>query len=263
MCQLLAMNCNVPTDICFSFAGFQARGGLTDVHKDGWGIAFFEGKAVRQFLDPEPSAKSQIAEFVKSYPIKSLNVIAHIRKATQGIVALENTHPFTRELWGQYWIFAHNGHVVNFKPEMNGSYIPVGSTDSEAIFCWFMQELKRKFGHQYPGHEIIFKTIKELTDQVAPHGEFNFLMSNGQFLLAHCSKRLAYIVRRAPFTSARLKDQDLSVDFSSLTSHHDRVAIIATTPLTDNEEWTTVEPGTLLYFVDGEIQGQLKTKYLL
>ncbi|MBL8484585.1 MAG: class II glutamine amidotransferase, partial [Rhodocyclaceae bacterium] len=27
MCQLLGMNCNVPTDICFSFSGFQARGG--------------------------------------------------------------------------------------------------------------------------------------------------------------------------------------------------------------------------------------------
>ena len=41
MCQLLGMNCNVPTDICFSFTGFQARGGATDVHADGWGIAFF------------------------------------------------------------------------------------------------------------------------------------------------------------------------------------------------------------------------------
>ena len=44
MCQLLGMNCNVPTDICFSFTGFQARGGGTDFHADGWGIAFFEGK---------------------------------------------------------------------------------------------------------------------------------------------------------------------------------------------------------------------------
>ena len=42
MCQLLGMNCNVPTDICFSFAGFRKRGGLTDHHRDGWGIAFFE-----------------------------------------------------------------------------------------------------------------------------------------------------------------------------------------------------------------------------
>ncbi|MFN9674127.1 MAG: class II glutamine amidotransferase, partial [Microcystis sp.] len=29
MCQLLGMNCNVPTDICFSFEGFCARGGKT------------------------------------------------------------------------------------------------------------------------------------------------------------------------------------------------------------------------------------------
>ena len=43
MCQLLGMNCNVPTDICFSFTGFRKRGGDTDVHADGWGIAFFEG----------------------------------------------------------------------------------------------------------------------------------------------------------------------------------------------------------------------------
>ena len=42
MCQLLGMNCNVPTDICFSFAGFHRRGGSTDHHADGWGIAFFE-----------------------------------------------------------------------------------------------------------------------------------------------------------------------------------------------------------------------------
>ncbi|BAY11041.1 glutamine amidotransferase class-II [Calothrix sp. NIES-2098] len=42
MCQLLGMNCNTPTDICFSFEGFSARGGKTDDHSDGWGIAFFE-----------------------------------------------------------------------------------------------------------------------------------------------------------------------------------------------------------------------------
>ena len=34
MCQLLGMNCNIPTDICFSFTGFQKRGGGTDVHAD-------------------------------------------------------------------------------------------------------------------------------------------------------------------------------------------------------------------------------------
>ncbi len=48
-CQLLGMNCNVPTDLCFSFEGFCARSGNTDEHRDGWGIAFFEGLGCRTF----------------------------------------------------------------------------------------------------------------------------------------------------------------------------------------------------------------------
>jgi len=259
MCQLLGMNCNVPTDICFSFAGFQARGGLTDHHSDGWGIAFFEGIGVRQFLDPAPSSQSKIAEFVKTYPIKSKNVIAHIRKATQGYVGLENTHPFRREQWGQYWIFAHNGNVLHFKPEFDGTYVPVGTTDSEMIFCWFMQELRARFGNKYPGHTRIFEAVRDLTVAVNKFGEFNFLLSNGHMLIAHCSTKLTYIIRKAPFTTARLKDQDVSVDFSSVTSEADRVAIIATAPLTENESWVPMQPETLALFDDGELRRTERT----
>ncbi|MGB1989951.1 MAG: class II glutamine amidotransferase, partial [Cycloclasticus pugetii] len=49
MCELLGMSANVPTDICFSFSGLIKRGGETGVHKDGWGIAFYEGKGFRAF----------------------------------------------------------------------------------------------------------------------------------------------------------------------------------------------------------------------
>src|SRR5215210_8035141 len=82
MCQLLGMNCNVPTDICFSFEGFHRRGGSTDHHADGWGIAFFEGRGCRLFIDSKSAVESPIAELVRNYPIHSMNVIAHIRKAT-------------------------------------------------------------------------------------------------------------------------------------------------------------------------------------
>ncbi len=111
MCQLLGMNCNTPTDILFSFAGFRARGGITDEHCDGWGIGFFEDRGCRLFLDTKAAAKSPIAALVQRYPIRSMNIIAHIRKATQGKVRLRNTHPFLRELWGRYWLFAHNGDL--------------------------------------------------------------------------------------------------------------------------------------------------------
>lgn len=259
MCQLLGMNCNVPTDICFSFTGFQARGGLTDQHTDGWGIIFFEGKGVRQFLDPNASAHSPVADFVRTYPIKSKNVIAHIRKATQGEIRLENTHPFVREMWGQYWSFAHNGDLKDFDPELTGRYRPVGNTDSEKVFCFILQELNKTFGDEVPSMQDLGKRIHELTLDLGAKGIFNFLISNGEFMMAHCSNKLATIVRKAPFSVAQLKDQDVTVDFSSVTTPNDRVALIATIPLTDNETWEIHKPGTLLMFVEGEIAGRYKT----
>ncbi len=251
MCQLLGMNCNTPTDICFSFAGFQARGGLTDVHGDGWGIAFFEGRGVRLFLDPQASSGSKVAELVRQYPIHSLNVIAHIRKATQGIVNLENTHPFQRELWGRYWVFAHNGNLKGFDPVLRGDFRPVGQTDSELAFCHLMETLRQRFPDGEPPREALFALVREVATEISRFGEFNFLLSNGTCLFAHCATRLAYIVRQAPFARAHLKDQDITVDFSEHTTPGDRVAVVATTPLTDNEAWTPIAPGTLLLFVDG------------
>ena len=255
MCQLLGMNGNTPTDICFSFEGFRTRGGLTDVHKDGWGIAFFEGPGCRIFLDVEPSAQSAVAELVRHYPIHSKNVIAHIRKATQGRVALENTHPFQRELWGRYWLFAHNGNLGGnhreFTPSLDGSFVPVGDTDSELAFCFLLQRLRAEFGHAMPLRRPMFEFLAGITREIATYGEFNFLLSNGNCLYAHCATKLAYILRQAPFAVAHLKDQDVSVDFSEVTNPDDRVAVIATLPLTDNEAWTAMEPGTLMVFHSG------------
>ena len=259
MCQLLGMNCNVPTDICFSFTGFQARGGETDVHADGWGIAFFEGRGTRLFLDPQPSSRSPIAALVRQYPIRSTNVIAHIRKATQGSVGLENTHPFIRELWGRYWIFAHNGHLEDFSPTLHGQFTPVGSTDSERAFCWLLESLRARVGDAPPPPDRLFDAIADYAREVGRHGEFNFLLSNGDWLFAHCSTHLAFIVRCAPFAKAHLSDQDVTVDFSEVTTPKDRVAVIASIPLTDNEQWTIMPAGTLSMFVDGAPTAQCET----
>ncbi|MCA8320906.1 class II glutamine amidotransferase [Burkholderia cepacia] len=259
MCQLLGMNCAAPTDVTFSFTGFAARGGLTDHHADGWGIAFFEDKACRLFIDHQASATSPIAEMVKRYPIKSKNTIAHIRKATQGHILLENSHPFLRELWGRHWIFAHNGDLQDYAPDMDGSvYHPVGTTDSEQAFCVLMQGLRETFPGAQPPLPELFERVGELTRGITDHGVFNFLMSNGQALFAHCSTRLHYLVRRWPFSTAHLVDEDLSIDFAKYTTPEDRVAVIATQPLTDNEVWTAFEPGELIMFQCGDVAARMR-----
>jgi glutamine amidotransferase len=251
MCQLLGMNCNVPTDICFSFEGFCARGGKTDEHEDGWGIAFFEGAGCRVFLDDKPSVTSPIAAFIRQYPIRSMHVIAHIRKATAGPVGLENCHPFRRELWGRYWVFAHNGDLPGLPAQSDGVYRQVGQTDSEQAFCLMLNRLRQKFPDGKPPLEILYSVLQQITQEIAAHGSLNYLLSDGEHFFAHCSTKLCYIVRQAPFAAAHLIDEDVTVNFQELTTLSDRVAIIATTPLTDNEVWTPIQPGELLAFQDG------------
>ncbi|WP_157669414.1 class II glutamine amidotransferase [Chitinibacter sp. GC72] len=251
MCQLLGMNCNTPTDIIFSFEGFRRRGGLTDEHSDGWGIAFFEDQGCRLFLDYLPSISSPVADLVRAYPIKSKNVIAHIRKATQGQINLANTHPFGRELWGQHWIFAHNGNLNTLPTLENSRFLPVGSTDSELAFCYLLNQLALRFPAQ-PDLLTLREAIAGLSAELAQRGTFNFLLSNGQALFAHCSTKLHYLVRQAPFSHAHLSDTDLAVDFSRETTPNDRVAMIATEPLTDNENWIAMQIGQLLMFIDGQ-----------
>jgi len=245
------MNCNVPTDIVFSFTGFALRGGQTDSHHDGWGIAFFEGAGVRHFVDHQAAVASPVAELIKRYPIKSKNVIAHIRKATQGRVALENCHPFVRELWGRYWVFAHNGDLKDFHPVLDGAFRPVGDTDSERAFCFLLQELRARFGDVAPPLAQLRAALVELVGGIAAHGAFNMMLSDGSALFAHCSTRLCYVVRQYPFVTAQLSDEDILVDFSHVTTPNDRVAIIVTEPLTTNEHWTQFQPGELKVFVDG------------
>ncbi|MDY7546250.1 class II glutamine amidotransferase [Glaciimonas sp. CA11.2] len=254
MCQLLGMNCNVPTDIVFSFTGFSTRGGQTDHHSDGWGIAFFEGNGVRHFVDYQAAVASPVAELIRRCPIKSKNVIAHIRKATQGQVALENCHPFVRELWGRYWVFAHNGDLKAFAPTLNGAFRPVGNTDSELAFCYILQELRQRFGENLPTTAQLTMALQELTKEIAQHGTFNMMLSDGSALFAHCSTNLYYIIRQFPFAEAKLSDEDVTVDFSQVTTPKDRVAVIVTSPLTTNETWMQFGEGELKVFIDGEVR---------
>jgi len=285
MCQLLGMNCATPTDFNFSFRGFAKRGGETDKHEHGWGLAVYEGRGLRTFLDPLPASKSPVAELVERYPMKTLNMMAHIRYATQGAVNLENVHPFQREMWGIQWSFAHNGEVpkyTNQEQYINSPllgrtkrqetiYLPVGDTDSEAVFCAILNGLRAEFT-KLPTLPVLYATLERFCGEiVSGHEEstiFNFLLGCGQYTLFAYSwpgarpgsqvwNGLYYTVRRPPFSQAQLVDVDYAVDFAEVTTSDDRVAVIATKPLTSNEEWTEFKRGQLLMFDHGHPYSEL------
>ena len=251
MCELLGMNCNVPTDIRFSFSGLVQRGGRTGPHRDGWGIAFYEGNGCRSFHDPRSSCDSEIAELVQSHSVKSLNVICHIRKATNGRVCLENTHPFSRELWGRNWCFAHNGRLKGVKDLPLRFYRPIGTTDSEHAFCWMLDRIRERFARPPKRPGPLHRLIQTLAEDLNALGVFNMLLCDSKYLYCYCSTDLTWLTRRAPSGEASLIDVEMTVDFAQETTPRDIVRVIATKPLTHHEPWEVMSPGSLIVFHDG------------
>lgn len=264
MCQLLGLNANNPADIVFSFTGFRERGGHTDDHKDGFGIAFFEQNqdkklSLRSFYDDKPSAISPLADFLSDHPVKSLNTICHIRKASDGGTGLINNHPFVRELWGEQWAFAHNGQMAeNFLdqlPRVKTIHQPIGMTDSEQAFCYLLNRLRHEYDHK-PNERELYHFLRKVCDELGKVGIFNALLSNGEWQLVYANTLMFYIDRHAPFGKATLKDKDVCLDFSQVNQAEDTIVVIATTPLTGDETWQQLAVGECMIFKDGKIAYQ-------
>lgn len=251
MCELLGLSANVPTDICFSFSGLMQRGGRTGPHKDGWGISLYEGRGARSFHDPRSSVASEVAELIRRHAIKSKIIVSHIRKANRGRVCLENTHPFTRELWGRSWVFAHNGQLRGIKRRTLGHYCTIGSTDSEHAFCWLLDRVRERFPVKPADTRELWKLIGTLADDLASLGTFNMLLSDATHLYAYCNTHLHWLTRRSPFGIARSIDTGEQVDFHDFTTPRDIVTLVASRPLTDNETWQALTPQRLTVWRDG------------
>jgi len=206
--------------------------------------------------------------------------MSHIRFATVGEVNLSNVHPFRREMWGIDFCFEHNGEVPLFDHNPNhlltslledGAgeplcyYNPVGTTDSEATFCAILNALRQKFD-KLPSLPVLYdalqKLCKEIVDTDRDGTILNFMLTCGPHTLWTYSwpgsrpgskvwNGLYYTTREYPFHKCHLCDLDYTVDFSTCTSKEDCVSVIATAPLTDDEEWTELERGELVLFDKG------------
>lgn len=261
MCQLLAMNSKNPADIRFSFSGFRRRGGITDHHIDGFGIAYFEPTGLRVYCDDRAAMDSPVADLVSSLNTKASNTIVHIRKSDDSL--LSNAHPFVREIWGESWVFSHNGKMTirdadDSDPIKQGSSHfdrPVGDTDSEAAFCYLLNQLKARFDYK-PDDDTLFAFLTEQCRFLSDYGLFNCLLSNGEWLLSYANTLLFYVTRQAPFGLATLVDADVSMDFSQVNAVDDVMTVLATTPLTHNEHWQQLAVDECVIFKDGAIAYQ-------
>ena len=245
MCELLGINSNIPTEVNDSLSIFRKRGGELGDHVDGWGIAFYEGRSSRIFKEEMPAAESLCFEFISNYNFHSEIVVAHIRKATQNIEnCVANTHPFEREFLGRSFVFAHNGELPDIMTHDDFKlkwYFPKGETDSEYTFCFMMDRLRDWFSQS----DSFFSKAKlhQISRKIAELGRFNFLFSDSNFLIAYNDHRdddeLHYVLRECPC------GEDDTTQY---------VAVVATNPTTDNEDWVKMKLDEMVVFYRGKIQ---------
>lgn len=240
MCELLGMTATVPTDITTNLKALARRGSGDSPHRDGWGVAYYHAASVQVFRDPVGIAESTLARALQDSPIQSQTLIAHIRHANVGDISLPNTHPFTRELWGQYWTFAHNGQLKDLTTQP-GFYKPEGQTDSESVFCDLLNQVRNYFCRQTP-HEELIAYIASACDRYRQFGPLNCLISNSEWLFAYCSTKLTCITQR--LRSHHQSEESRATDNMVGSAPGDALAtLVATEPLTEEQGWTPLTAG--------------------
>ena len=251
MCELLGLNFKLSVSPSFSFRGFRHRG---EGNPHGWGIARYEGKACQILKEAADAQESKLAEFVRDYELfQSQIFIGHVRDASRGNHALQNTHPFKRVFRSREAILAHNGTMESLplgKEDMN--FLPVGETDSEHIFCALLTMLDAE-KIQFTDYWKIESVLTEFNKL----GKMNLLFSEGEHLYIYRDKDghngLCLTERISPFGVKSLKDEDWEIDLAAEKSPGQRGFVIASHPLTKNETWTDLIPGSLIVLRDGDI----------
>lgn len=258
MCELLGISTNKETDITFSFKILKEH---SYRHFHGWGYAYYYDKKWEIIKEPIMAEKSEKAKEIvlNSQQFSGSMFISHIRFASVGGKQLENTHPFKRELFGEEWVFAHNGTLYKLKMLSDikegklsalDSYYPEGASDSELAFCLIMEEWKR-LGKNATGREKV-KKLYQMANRLSKYGSFNFLLSNGEIMYAYKQGNpLHYVHRTPPYNEAIIgKSSELEVLMKPVD---EEAIIIATVPLTQNEKWTLMESGRIYTISRGKI----------
>lgn len=228
MCELLGISADKPKVMSKWLGAFRKRGGDIADNPDGWGVARWQGERVVIEKSPEPGCRSlHLGELAES--LTSDLLIAHVRKATHPAApGYLNTHPFALDCCGREWVFAHNGMVpdVIARPCPLGGCHPDGQTDSEFAFCHLLAGIVDSYGRENLDHWLI--RLAESADTIASFGKFNFLLSDGEMLIAHGHDRLHHV------------------------EGSEGCAVIATEPLGDGD-WQEFAPSELRVYRRGQL----------
>ncbi|MBI4988988.1 MAG: class II glutamine amidotransferase [Rhodocyclales bacterium] len=246
MCELFGMSASHPLTANVPLDEFRLRGGREADNPDGWGLAWREKRGFEIRKRPAPACRSRLFARL-SRDMRSDLILAHVRKARFPPVRSQaNTHPFRRACCGREWVFAHNGLVPDIVEIERGSGNPVcrptGETDSEFAFCHLLGHIARHFdSHAVAEPRAGVENLAAASGLIASLGKFNFLMSDGEYLIAYGHDRLHYLER----SGCAGPDGACA-----------NLAMVATEPLGGEEGWIAFDAGELRVYRHGKMAGR-------
>jgi glutamine amidotransferase len=264
MCELFAMSSRLPATVNFSLEEFSRHGGQTGAHADGWGVAYYADKDVNLVRDTAAASISPLVRFIARHDLASTLVISHIRKATQGAPVLANTQPFTRELAGRIYVFAHNGNLKDIErhPRLQlGSFRPASATDSEYALCALMQRMQQLWmtTGDPPSASQRLQTIADFSAAIRPLGLANFIYCDSELLFVHGRRRRHDDGFRPPglcLLRRRCAQDPSAVDVPGLQIStavgEQQVLLTASVPLTE-QDWHPLREGELVAIAAGQV----------
>ena len=215
MCRLFGCRSRDPGGVSHElFHGANALRVQSREHPDGWGVGWYEGGAPRVIRSLTPAHGDVDFERLSHF-VTAQTVVAHVRKASVGRVAPENTHPFERGPW----LFAHNGTLPDWdrvRGPVEEQIDPAlraglrGETDSERCFLLFLTRLRRRADPEKADVDSAaaalaetIAVVRELAERGGEDASTTFLATDGRLLLASRRRRTLFVSSPAPDTQGR------------------------------------------------------------
>ena len=221
---------------------------------DGTGLGAYAEQG-RPLVLKQPIAAYEDQQFAQeAREIESRTFVAHVRYASNGGVAPENTHPFAQA----ERIFAHNGvigDVPALERELGDAMSQVhGETDSERLFALITREISRAGDVR----EGIVRAVRWVADRL-PVLSLNFVLIEASELwaLRYPETHGLFVLERSPggpsgerhleHASARGTVRVRSAALARLPA-----VVVASERMDEDPGWRALEPGELLH-VGGDL----------
>jgi glutamine amidotransferase len=236
-------------------------------HPDGWGVAYYVDECPQLMRSPAHALSDNLFHRLSGV-VSSETVLAHVRKATQGVPSVFNCHPFQ---YGR-WTFAHNGDIPDFsthREALQQLIAPrlrrfiLGETDSETVFYLLLTALEQlgplnrrcSIDQLIEAARTTVHQVRQICDCFgAPPSLLTFIVTDGACLLATQGGKELFCStykRKCP-ERARCPSYAGVCEAESATGFVNHF-IASSEPLQGENVWEELNPGDV-WAIDGHMK---------